>query len=118
VTLNGAVTVTTGAAVSVDPVTATLPVVPGSVHSGVATLAGAAVGHWLSAPGTEVETRSGVEVDDTGDDAGDDVFEPEPHAASVTTSAAADAVNAIQAELRDVFTPPTLSRYESFLGSG
>lgn len=29
---------------SVDPVTATLPVVPGSVHSGVPALSGAAVG--------------------------------------------------------------------------
>ncbi len=45
VTLNGAVTLTSGAAVSVDPMTATLPVVPGSVHSGVPPLAGAAVGH-------------------------------------------------------------------------
>ena len=45
VTLNGAVTFTSGAVVSVDPVTATLPVVPDSVQSGVAPFGGAAVGH-------------------------------------------------------------------------
>lgn len=45
VTLNGAVTVMTGAAVSVEPVTATLPVAPVKVHSGVPALVGAAAGH-------------------------------------------------------------------------
>ena len=44
VTLNGAVTVTRGAVVSVAPVTAILPVVPASVQSGVPPLGGAAVG--------------------------------------------------------------------------
>lgn len=44
VTLNGATTLMTGAAVSVDPVTATLPVAPVRVHSGVPALVGAAVG--------------------------------------------------------------------------
>ncbi|GFG64598.1 hypothetical protein MKUB_20880 [Mycobacterium kubicae] len=38
------VTVTRGAVASVDPVTATLPVVPLSVQSGAAPLGGAAVG--------------------------------------------------------------------------
>lgn len=45
VTLNGVVTFTSGAVVSVDPVTATLPVVPDSVQSGVPPFGGAAVGH-------------------------------------------------------------------------
>jgi len=39
---------TTGAVESVDPVTATLPVVPGSVHSGVPAFVGAAVGQLLA----------------------------------------------------------------------
>ena len=38
VTLNGASTLTCGAVVSVDPVTATLPVIPGSDQSGVPVL--------------------------------------------------------------------------------
>src|SRR5690625_3930073 len=44
VTLNGASTTTLGAAVSVEPVTATLPVAPGRVHSGATSASGAAVG--------------------------------------------------------------------------
>jgi hypothetical protein len=44
VTLNGVVTFTRGAVVSVDPVTATLPVVPANVQSGVPPFGGAAVG--------------------------------------------------------------------------
>ncbi|GAB3020810.1 hypothetical protein MBOU_29500 [Mycobacterium bourgelatii] len=48
-TLNGPVTFTTGAVVSVEPVTATLPVVPESVHSGVPLFCGAAVGHVAAA---------------------------------------------------------------------
>lgn len=45
VTLNGAVTFTRGAVVSVDPATAMLPVVPANVQSGVPLFCGAAVGH-------------------------------------------------------------------------
>ncbi|SHX79712.1 Uncharacterised protein [Mycobacteroides abscessus subsp. abscessus] len=40
-----------GAAASVDPMTATLPVVPASVHSGVPPACGAAVGHPLAVLG-------------------------------------------------------------------
>ena len=45
VTLNGASTLTTGAAESVDPVTETLPVAPVSVHSGAPAVCGATDGH-------------------------------------------------------------------------
>src|ERR1700744_3005114 len=45
VTLNGVTTLMRGAVASVEPVTATLPVVPVSVHSGAPPFCGAAVGH-------------------------------------------------------------------------
>lgn len=44
-TLNGLVTVTSGATASVEPLTATLPVAPFSVHSGAVPFGGATVGH-------------------------------------------------------------------------
>jgi hypothetical protein len=106
VTLNGAVTFTTGAAESVDPVTAMLPVVPFSVHSGAPPLVGAAVGQLAEAgaSGTAVEANSGM-----ADDAlAEDVSAPEPHAASVTTSVTALAAKAIEADIREVFTAATL----------
>ena len=46
-TLNGGVTSTRGAAVSVEPVTAMLPVAPVSVHSAGAPFSGARVGQVL-----------------------------------------------------------------------
>ena len=54
VTLNGACTSMRGAVVSVDPVTATLPVAPGSVHSAVPPLVGAAGGHGLGSVAVSV----------------------------------------------------------------
>ena len=98
VTLNGAFTLMCGAAVSVDPVTATLPVAPGSVHSGVPPLAGAAVGHVLAAAGAGVSVGVWVSVTENGsagvvaevelvDEAAES--ESEPHAASDATSNAA-----------------------------
>ena len=83
VTLKGAVTLTRGAVVSVDPVTATLPVVPASVQSGAPPFCGAAVGHEPAA----------VAV---------------PDAASVRTIAATQAASAAEEYTREDFTAVTL----------
>jgi hypothetical protein len=83
VTLNGAVTTTLGAVVSVDPVTATLPVVPASVQSGVPPFGGAAVGQEPAA-----------------------VAVPEP--ANVRTVAATQAASATEEYTRGNFTAVTL----------
>jgi hypothetical protein len=110
VTLKGAFTVTSGAAVSVDPVTATLPVVPDSVHSGVPPLAGAAIGHGLASVavstvegGENTSETEGVGVEEV-DVGADEVPVSEPHAASVMTSEAAQATSATEYETRDEFT--------------
>ena len=83
VTLNGVVTFTRGAVVSVDPVTATLPVVPASVQSGAPPFGGAAVGHEPAA----------VAV---------------PDAARVRTLAATQAASATEEKSRGDFTAVTL----------
>jgi hypothetical protein len=86
----------------VDPVTATLPVVPDSVHSGVPPFAGAAIGHGLAA--VDVSTSDGGENTSETEDVGvDEVWVSEPHAASVMTSEAAQA-SATEYETRDEFT--------------
>lgn len=86
VTLNGAVTFTSGAAVSVAPVTATLPVVPLSVQSGVPPFCGAAVGHDPAA-----------------------VAVPDP--ASVKTVAVTQAASATEEHIQEGFTAVTLQPY-------
>jgi hypothetical protein len=118
VTLNGACTSTRGAAVSVDPVTATLPVAPGRVHSGVPPLAGEAVGQVLAAIGAwgTGEEASGSVTDDVTasaaeDVVADDVSASEPQAASVMTSDAADATRAM-GDVRETFTVATLQTHQ------
>jgi hypothetical protein len=88
----------------VDPVTATLPVVPDSVHSGVPPFAGAAIGHELAS--VDVSTSEGGEnTSETEEEVGvDEVSVSEPHAASVMTSDAAQATRATEEETRDEFT--------------
>lgn len=106
VTVNGAVTVTTGAAVSVDPVTATLPVAPGKFHSGVPAFAGGVVGHVASGPAawvTEDATAGAAEVL-----LADGVLVSEPHAASVRAIDAAQAASATVEGTREEFTVATL----------
>ena len=97
VTLNGAVTVTRGAAVSVEPVTATLPVAPLRVHSGAPLSPGAWVGQlsavagWGEA-GDTASVKAGALVGAErvlGDEAG----LSELHAASVMTTDAAQAIS-------------------------
>ena len=103
-------TSTCGAVVSVDPVTATLPVDPGSVHSGVPAFSGAAVGHVLAAVAgsvTEDVTTSateGVLVDEV---LVDELSVSEPQEASAMTNAAAQATSATE-DTREEFTIVTL----------
>lgn len=94
-TLNGAVTLTLGAAVSVEPETATFPVLPASVHSGVPAPCGAAVGHPLVVAG--------------GSAGADLASVSEPHATSVTTNEAAQAASATDGYTREEFTVATLT---------
>ena len=96
-----------GAAASVDPVTATLPVEPGKVHSGVPPSAGAADGHVLSAVGVS-GTENGSAVSEVADELlVVDVSLSEPHAASIRRSGAADATTATE-DLRGKFTVATV----------
>ena len=87
---------TNGAAVAVDPLTATLPVAPASVHSGVVPLGGSAVGQGLAGAVIDDDTLSTELAEDVS------VFEP--HAASITASDAAQAAMAADFEARDEFT--------------
>lgn len=101
VTLNGVSTLTSGAVVAVDPLTATLPVAPVSVHSGVAPLCGRAIGHGLGGAAvsvTEDDTLSTVPP------AGVSVLEL--HAASIMTNEAPQATTATVEGVRDGFTVP------------
>ena len=92
---------TSGAVVAVDPLTATLPVAPVSVHSGVVPLCGRAIGHGLGGAAvsvTEDDTLSTVPP------AGVSVLEP--HAASIMTNDAPQATTATVEDVRDGFTVP------------
>ena len=113
VTLNGVVTVTRGAAVSVEPVTATLPVAPLNVHSGVPPPPGAWVGQPLSAvvgggeAGDMAWVKAGALVE------AEDVFFDEAglselHAASVMTADAAQTASPTEEYVRKEFTVVTL----------
>lgn len=122
VTLNGDVTSTRGAVVSVDPVTATLPVVPVSVHSGVPPLPGAAVGQVLSAvagsvePGVTAAVTPGV-LAGPDDVLADGVVSWELHATSVTTVDAAQTTSAMKECRRMEFTVVTLHPRRAILAS-
>ncbi|GAB7071020.1 hypothetical protein JCM12141A_53090 [Mycolicibacterium hodleri] len=116
-TLNGLDTVTSGAAESVDPVTATLPVAPGNVHSGVPPAAGAADGHDSAAgdwPGAA--TADEVLLAAVDDEPGS-ASASEPHAASIMTSGAAHATNATERDARVEFTVATLQNGPSLISA-
>ena len=116
VTLNGASTLTSGAVVSVDPVTATLPVAPGSVHSGVPPFSGAAVGHALAAVAVSVTEDATTSA--TEGVLADEGSVSEPHAASVMTNDAAQATSATEEDTREEFTVVTLQpHYAALAGS-
>jgi hypothetical protein len=113
VTLKGCVTVINGAALSVEPVTATLPVAPLRVQSGVPPSPGAWVGQLLSAVaggGEAVDTASVkagalVKAEDVSfDEAG----LSELHAASVMTADAAQATSPTEEYVRKEFTVVTV----------
>jgi hypothetical protein len=113
VTLNGAVTVTRGAAVSVEPVIPTLPVAPLSVHSGVPPSPGAWVGQLLSAvagwgePGDTASVKAGALVE-AEEVLGDEAGLSELHAASVMTADAAQTTSPTEEYVRKEFTVVTL----------
>jgi len=112
VTLNGVVTVTRGAAVSVEPVTPTLPVAPLRVHSGAPPSPGAWVGQlsavagWGEAGDTaSVKAGALVEAEDVlGDEAG----LLELHAASVMAADTAQKTSPTEEYVREEFTIVTL----------
>ena len=106
VTLNGTDTLTLGAAVSVEPVTATLPVAPVNDHSGVPPSPGAAVGQVLSAVAGTVGL--GVTASEVTGVLGDVVVLSELHAASVMTADAAQATSVTEGYKREKFTLVTL----------
>lgn len=102
-----------GAAVSVDPVTETLPVVPVSVHSGVPPPPGAAVGQVLSVvagPGAGGVAGSAItdELADPEDVLADGADLWELHPASMTTADAPQAASATEGYTRKKFTVVTL----------
>jgi hypothetical protein len=120
--LNGCVTVISGAAVSVDPVTPTLPVAPLSVHSGVPPLPGAWVGQLLSAvagwgeAGDTASVKAGAPVE--GEDVpGDEAGLSELHAASVMTADAAQTIRAAEEDVREEFTVVTLHSRDAVLAA-
>ena len=118
-TLNGVVTVTRGAAVSVEPVTPTLPVAPLRVHSGAPPSPGAWVGQlsavagWGEAGDTAaVKAGALVEaVDVLGDEAG----LSELHAASVMAADTAQKTSPTEEYVREEFTVVTLPRRHAAL---
>jgi hypothetical protein len=97
---------TLGAVVSVDPVTATLPVAPGSVHSAVPPPCGAVVGHVPAAVAVSVEEVATSTVEDVSADdvLADDVSVSEPHAVTIRMKDAAHPANATEEDIREKFT--------------
>jgi hypothetical protein len=113
VTLKGAATVTRGATVSVEPVTATLPVAPLRVHSGVPPSPGAWVGQLLSAvagwgeAGDTASVKAGALVE--GEELSfDEAGLSELHPASVMTADAAQTASPTEEYVRKEFTVVTL----------
>jgi hypothetical protein len=91
----------------VDPVTATLPLLPDTVHSGATSPAGAAVGQAPPAAGVTGEEATSVDMPD--DEVEDLVLESQ--ALRPRTSAAPHATKAMDDDMREEITP---SRYSGF----
>jgi hypothetical protein len=110
VTLKGCVTLINGAALSVEPVTATLPVAPLRVQSGVPPSPGAWVGQLLSAVagGGEAGDMAWVKAGAVEDVSFDEAGLSELHAASVTTADAAQTTSPTEEYIRKKFTGVTL----------
>ncbi|GAA1666923.1 hypothetical protein MMUR_36080 [Mycolicibacterium murale] len=103
---------TAGAAVSVDPVTETLPVVPGRVHCGATSAAGGVVGQPLaSGSGAASVVVAMSTTDDALVAAGS---ESEPQAARATDSAA----TAAEVHTREKFTRATVQARPGSFDSG
>jgi hypothetical protein len=103
--VKGLVTSILGAAVAVDPVTATLPLLPDNVHSAAASLAGAAVGQ---APPAAGMTGADVTSADVPAEEVDELSGLEVQALRPRTRDAAQATKATGDVMREEFTP---SRY-------
>jgi hypothetical protein len=101
----------------VDPVTATLPVAPDSVHSGVPPLAGGAVGHALASVAVSA-MEGGVNTSETEDELAAGGSASEPHAASVITNDAAQATSATEEGTREEFTVVTLQPHYAVFAGG
>jgi hypothetical protein len=104
------VTVINGAALSVEPVSATLPVAPLRVQSGVPPSPGAWVGQLLSAVagGGEAGDMAWVKAGAVEDVSFDDAGLSELHAASVMTTDAAQTASRTEEYVRKEFTVVTL----------
>jgi hypothetical protein len=106
----------------VEPVTATLPVAPVSVHSGVPPLPGAAVGQVLFAVAGSVEAgltasvKAGVFADPE-DVLAEVLVLSELHAPSVMTADAAQTTSATEEYKRKEFTVVTLQPHHAILVS-
>jgi hypothetical protein len=106
----------------VEPVTATLPVAPVSVHSGVLLSPGAAVGQVLSAvagsvePGVTAAVTAGV-LADPDDVLPDGVVLSELHAASIATPDATQTTSATEEDRRMEFTVVTLHPRHAILAT-
>jgi hypothetical protein len=103
--------VTRGATVSVEPVTATLPEDPESVHSAAPLPSGAAVGQLLSAVAggaAGAASVAGGALTHADDVVGDGDFAPELHAVSTMTADAAASESITRVVIPNKFTP---SRY-------
>ena len=97
-----------------EMVTATLPVAPDSVHSGVPAAAGIADGQVLASVAVCL-MEGGVNTSAAEDELAAGGFVSEPHAASVRTNDAAQAMSATVIGTRDEFTVVTLQPHYAVL---
>lgn len=108
-TLNGPSTVTEGAAVSVDPMTAMLPVAPDSVHSGVPPAGAGVLGQPSDvAVGWTAGALGGLNTSEAVDELAAGASASELQAAKVVAAAAAQAAMVTREGRRVTFTPVTL----------
>ena len=100
-----------------EPVTATLPVAPGKVHSGVPPIAGIVDGHEAASVAVSAMdgTLNGSAAD--VDVVADDVSVSEPHAASIKTKGAADAAMAT-VDIRVKLTVATVQPLNQYIDRG
>lgn len=111
--MKGLVTSILGAAVAVDPVTATLPLLPDNVHSAAASLPGAAVGQAPPAAGV---TGADVTSADVPAEEVDELSGLGVQALRPRTRDAAQATKATGDDMREEFTPSRYIRLRLYPG--